>query len=226
MKKPVEKTEKWKAENFKTWGFEIYDYLHLLSAVTMVVLLLVFWHELELVEAEVSLFKEIVFFFMSGLLIFFVAYIAENEDPHFERLVYSFCWLIASLILFMPALFDLIIFFINGLDWSAHAGVFISDLASMIFPILSLSFITLGILRFKAVHRWLNLMVAGVCFFLFGTIAEIVEIAIEFSVEGFSALLLVELITALAPIAPAIFGFHDFHLLRNYLAKNGAESVE
>ncbi|MBP5216843.1 MAG: hypothetical protein J6038_03305 [Bacilli bacterium] len=31
--------------------------------------------------------------------------------------------------------------------------------------------------------------------------------------------MLVELITALAPIAPAAFGFHDFHLLINYLKK-------
>lgn len=226
MKKPVEKTEQWRAENFKTWGFEIYDYLHLLSAVTMVVLLLIYWHDIELVRAEVSLFKEIVFFFMSGLLIFFVAFIAENEDPHSERLVYNFCWLIASLILFMPALFDLIIFFIDGVDLAAHAGIFISDMASMIFPILSLSFFILGILRIKNVHHWLNLMLTGVCFFLFATIAEIVEIITELSVEGFTAILLVELITALAPIAPAIFGFHDFHLLRVYMSKHNGQAPE
>ena len=49
--------------------------------------------------------------------------------------------------------------------------------------------------------------------------AEIIEIIIEFSVEGFSLIELFEMIIALAPVAPVAFGFHDFYLLRKYLNK-------
>ncbi len=214
-----EEIEKYKAENFKTLGFEIYDYTHILSAITMIVLLLVFWWQLDGAKAQVTLLKEIIFFFLSVLLIFFIGYIAENEDPKLEKIVYNFCWLIASLSLFIPAMFDLIMFFINGLDFSEHIGVFIADLASMIFPILASAFFVLALFRVEKGQRWINLMLTGVCFFLFGTIGEIVQLSIELGVEGFSAFALVELITAFAPIAPAAFGFHDFVLLRNYLAK-------
>ena len=219
MKRTANRDEKWLAENFKTLGFEIYDYMHLLSAITMVVLLLVYWHSLNEAEAEVALFKEIVFFFMSGFLILFVAYIAENEDPHSERMVYNFCWIIASLILFIPALFDLILFFIKGLDLAAHAVIFLTDIASMIFPILSLGFLVLAIFRLGDIKRWLRLMVAGVSFSFLGSLADIAQMSVEFVVEGFSSFLLIEMITAVAPIAPIIFGFHDFHLLHRYITK-------
>ena len=219
MKRTANRDEKWLAENFKTIGFEIYDYMHIFSAITMVVLLLVYWHSLAEAEAQVTLFKEIVFFFMSGFLILFVAYIAENEDPHSERMVYNFCWIIASLILFIPALFDLILFFIKGLDLAANAVIFLTDIASMIFPILSLGFLVLAIFRLGDIKRWLRLMVAGVSFSFFGSLADIAQMSVEFAVEGFSPFLLVEMITAIAPIAPIIFGFHDFHLLHRYITK-------
>ncbi|MBP5216842.1 MAG: hypothetical protein J6038_03300 [Bacilli bacterium] len=178
MKVPLKKTEKWLAENFKTLGFEIYDYLHLASALTMVVLLLVYWAQLNQVHAEVTLFKEVAFFCMSALLILFVAFIAENEDPHSERLVYNFCWLIASLILFIPALFDLIIFFVEGRDIYSRSSLFVSDLASMLFPILSLAFFMIAILRLKRIKHWLHLMFFGIVLFLLGTVADMIQLII------------------------------------------------
>lgn len=202
---------------FNTVGFLLYDLLHIIGAV--IILIALFLGDAKDVannlvsEAKfVSTFTAEVSEIVLGLLLMcFVAFIIRNVDIKIERIAYTFAFVIASLALILPSLsniVDIVTYMLGGHD--AHIE-FILSLLQMLLPLFAMLSFALSLFKVRANAKlWAIFLLVGMGFMLLSSVTEIIGIIVSLNNgEEFELIMIIETISLLAPFLPVIFGIKD-----------------
>lgn len=202
---------------FRTIGFEIFDFTHIIVAILTIIVGFVRKGDDPLRNLALSLeiTSEFISLCLAIILIFFVKFIVDNHDPKMEKILYSFAWIIANFALLSPCIFRGVDLIMSGGETALDTTLAILD---AIFPTISAALFTtsLYLLR-KEKDKWYYTMLAGMIAFILSALTSSINHAVEiFEWDGNGRIwdTGVECVTALVALVPAIIGILDILRIR------------
>ena len=199
-----------------TFGFALYDIIHIFCAVSFLVLIINDNANVALdngfVQSKILLemadeFTELV---MSFALIFFIKFIYEAKTTTNARNLYSFAWLIVSISLAIPSTFELP--FLYMFPWPENYGLPLYVITSIdtYLPLAAFLSFLICLTLFSKEKHWriaLNIGMGLLC--LFSLTSATVYIAQETALGGlkFSYQTICRFLFCSAPLFPSIMTF-------------------
>ena len=195
-------TSEWRVPKRAYIGFTVFDAIHIICSLTMIVM---GYLKRPINEMEIAEHSVVILF--SLLLIFYIANLAEhNHDRKSFHGLYSFAWLVAVASLMVPSIFDFPL--VAQGEWEESVYVawtlgFVS--VGLTLGIFVLMFIILGLNR-KA-KPWNHLIHIALTLIL---VLSAVLFVSEFFVEMDVVERAMSCIEDLAPVVPAVLGITMF----------------
>ena len=186
-------------------GFTIFDIIHIVCALALLIKVYASGSRDQLLAAECSV--EIVF---ALLLVAFIDALAKHDtNVKVFRALYTFAWLTAVASLFLPMSFAIprLVYF-DSTD-PVELAEFASDVIAMILTLSAFLLMLITMTGWKKATTWKKLMRVALILVICVSVAEF---AMEFVGGHDTFNLIVECISDLAPMIPAIIGLT---LIRN-----------
>ena len=210
---------------YSTIGFAIYDIIHIVVALTLLIRLFVVGGE-SLSEGEliISVSEQLLEITLGFLLICFVLFIFKNTDIKLERFAYTFAWILASLALFLPNTLNFYGLFHPESPSFINTAAYLFTWIDFVFSLLAIVFFAIAISRVKHHPKlWSGCILLGMaCLFVDAACSLALVINEATHEHVFDIFIALEFLSALAPLAPILVGMKD--MLFHHQEPEGSES--
>jgi len=210
MEERIQERGEWE---FSRLGFLFYDLTHILLAVVLIPYFAVTWHSSsdKMIPGE-GVIAESLSLLCSLILIAFLRLYKGGNEGEKEHPAFSFAWTLVGLSLFLPALIDLIFFFLRYPDEYpfSFAPIMKYITLALLGIGLVLSLVSLGLV--KSQKPWKTLIFLAIGFYVIAllpfVVGSVVVSAGEATAMHWAEVL--DLIGFFAVLFPAFFAFRDF----------------